>query len=137
MYNPHAFGRRYKSPRMQKQEVGFPFSDSNKPCIIHPFSTLKKGVPQSEATVIHEDHLACIGMSVKRVRRKYSRHIDFRRHYMREVCLSGSVKLVPLRTHHMVPDALTTSLPAGTWSSTSSQCHYEPYTRALRAISGG
>ncbi len=51
-------------------------------------------------------------MSVNPVRRKHSRHIDIRRHYIRELCLGNLVKLVPLRTNLMVADALTKSLPA-------------------------
>ncbi len=94
-------GEKNNSSRIRKQEVGFPLSDSNEPVSFTLFSQ-KKGVPESEATVIYEDHLACrqsswSAMSVKRVRRKYSRHMDIRRHYMREVCVGGSVKLVARR----------------------------------------
>jgi hypothetical protein len=53
-----------------------------------------------------------IAMSVNLIRRKYSRHIDIRRHYIRELCLGNLVKLAPSRTNHMVADALTKSLPA-------------------------
>ena len=51
-------------------------------------------------------------MSINPVRRKYSRHIDIRRHYVRELALAGHIKLIPLGTHDMVADALTKSLPA-------------------------
>ena len=54
----------------------------------------------------------CIAMSINPVRRKYSRHIDIRKHCLRELCLSGIVKLIPLRTHHMVADAMAKSLQA-------------------------
>ena len=37
------------------------------------------------------------------VRRKFSRHIDIRKYYVRD----GFLKLVPLHTHKMVADALT------------------------------
>jgi hypothetical protein len=50
-------------------------------------------------------------MSVNPVRRKHSRHIDIRRHYIHELCLGNLVELVPLRTNLMVTDALTKSLP--------------------------
>jgi len=95
-------GEKNNSPRIRKQEVGFSLSDSNEPVSFTLFSLEKKDVPQSEATVIYEDHLACrqsywSAMSVKRVRRKYSRHMDIRRHYMREVCVGGSVKVVARR----------------------------------------
>jgi len=45
-----------------------------------------------------------IAMSVNPVRRKYSRHIDIRRHYIRELCLGNLVKVVPLSTNLMVSD---------------------------------
>ena len=32
----------------------------------------------------------------------YSRHIDIREHYLRELCLSCIVKLIPLRTHQCI-----------------------------------
>ena len=51
-------------------------------------------------------------MSENPVRRKFSRHIDIRRYFVRELVLAGMVKLIPLRTHKMVADALTKSLPA-------------------------
>jgi hypothetical protein len=70
------------------------------------------GVQQNQPTLVYEDNLACIVMSVNPVLRKHSRHIDIRRHYIRELCLGNLVKLVPLRTNHMVADALTKSLPA-------------------------
>jgi len=46
------------------------------------------------------------------VRRKFSRHIDIRRYFVRELVKGGCVKLIPLRTHKMVADALTKSLPS-------------------------
>jgi len=52
-----------------------------------------------------------IATSIDPVRYKYSCHIDIRKPYLRELCLSGRVKPIPLRTHHMVADALTRSLP--------------------------
>ena len=54
---------------------------------------------------------ACITMSTNPVRRKSSRHIDMRVHYCRELYTAGVMKLIPLRTHLMVADALTKSLP--------------------------
>ena len=39
-------------------------------------------------------NLACVEMSIHRVRRKFSRHIDIRRCYVRELVLSGFLKLV-------------------------------------------
>ena len=49
------------------------------------------------------------------VRRKFSRHIDICRYVMRELVKTGFVKLITLRTHNMVADALTKSLPSSTF----------------------
>jgi len=51
-------------------------------------------------------------MSENPVRRKFSRHIDIRRYFVRELVKAGFVKLIPLRTHKMVADDLTKSLPS-------------------------
>jgi hypothetical protein len=61
---------------------------------------------------IYEDNLACVAMSENPVRRKFSRHIDMRRYFVRDMVAAGVIKLVPLRTHLMVADALTESLPS-------------------------
>ena len=53
---------------------------------------------------MYEDNLVCIVMSINPVCRKYSCHIDIPKHYLRELCLSGIVELIPLRTYHMVTD---------------------------------
>ena len=53
-----------------------------------------------------------IVMSINPVCHKHSCHIDIRKHYLRELCLSGIVKLIALCTHHMVTDVLTKSLPS-------------------------
>jgi len=70
------------------------------------------GYPQSTATDIFEDNLACIAMSENPVCQKFSRHIDIRRYFVRELVKAGIVKLIPLRTHKMVADALIKSLPS-------------------------
>ena len=67
--------------------------------------------PQTSPTTVYEDNLACIAMSENAVRRKYSRHIDIRRYFVRELVAGGVLKLVPLRTHLMMADALTKGLP--------------------------
>jgi hypothetical protein len=48
------------------------------------------------------------------VSRKYSRHIDIHRHYVRElgIVLDVVIKFVPLGTHDMVTDVLTIFFPA-------------------------
>ena len=55
------------------------------------------GLSQSTPTLVYDDNLACIAMSTNAVWRKYSRHIDIRQHYVRELCVRGVVKLIPLR----------------------------------------
>ena len=70
------------------------------------------GFSQTKATLIYEDNLACIALSENPVRRKISRHIDIRKYYVRELVLAGFLKLEPLRTHRMLADALTKSLPS-------------------------
>jgi len=70
------------------------------------------GYSQSTATDIFEDNLACIAMSENPVRRKFSRHIDIRRWFVRKLVKANIVKLIPLCTHKMVADALTKSLPS-------------------------
>ena len=66
----------------------------------------------SQPTLVYEDNLAYIAMSINPVRRKYSRLIDIRQDFLRELRLSAIVKLIPLRRYHMVADALTKSVPA-------------------------
>ena len=51
-------------------------------------------------------------MSENPVRRKYLRHIDIRRYFVRDLVSMQVLKLVPLRTNLMVADARTKSLPA-------------------------
>ena len=46
------------------------------------------------------------------LRRKFSRHIDIRKYFVRELVLNGFLKVVLLRTHKMVAAALTKSLPS-------------------------
>ena len=70
------------------------------------------GYTQTAPTHIYEDNLACVAMSENPVRRKFSRHIDIRRYFVRDMVAAGVIKLVPLRTHLMVADALTKSLPS-------------------------
>jgi hypothetical protein len=46
-------------------------------------------------------------MSETPVRRKYSRHIDIRRYFARDLVAQNVLKLIPLRTSLMVADALS------------------------------
>jgi len=74
--------------------------------------TLKDfGYQQNTATEIYKDDLAILAISENPVRRKFSRHIDIRRYFVRRLVKTEFVKLIPLRTHKMVADAHTKSLP--------------------------
>jgi len=70
------------------------------------------GYQHNTAPEIYEDNLACVAMSENPVRRQFSRHIDICRYFVRKLVKAGFVKLIPLRTHKMVTDALTKSLPS-------------------------
>jgi len=48
---------------------------------------------QTQAIFLDEDNLACVAMSENPVRRKFSRHIDIRKYYVRELVLEGSSNL--------------------------------------------
>ena len=61
---------------------------------------------------IYEDNLACMAMSENPVGRKYSRHIDIHRYFVRDLVAQQVLKLLPLRTNLMVADDLTKSLTA-------------------------
>ena len=68
------------------------------------------GFTQKGSTNLHEDDLVAVTMSTNPVHRKYSRHIDIHRHYVRELALAGVIKLE--RMHDMVADVLTKCLSA-------------------------
>ena len=70
------------------------------------------GYTQENPTNVYEDNLACVAMSENPVRRKFSRHIDIRYYFVRDLVAQKVIKLIPLRTHKMVADQLTKSLPA-------------------------
>jgi hypothetical protein len=74
--------------------------------ILHDF-----GFTPTGPTRVYEDNLACVAMSENPVRRKYSRHIDIRRYFVRDLVAQQILKLVPLRTNLMVANAITKSLP--------------------------
>jgi len=70
------------------------------------------GFSQTKATHLYEENLTCVAMSENPARRKFSRHIDICKYYVCELVLNGFLKLVPLRTHKIVADTLTKSLPS-------------------------
>jgi hypothetical protein len=69
------------------------------------------GHTQTAPTNIYQDNLASIAVYTDPVRRKSSRQIDIRVHFCRQLWAAGVMRLVPLRTHLMVADALTNSPP--------------------------
>ena len=68
------------------------------------------GYTQENPTNVYEDNLACVTMSENLVRRKLPRHIRY--YFVRDLVAQKVIKLIPLRTHKMVADQLTKSLPA-------------------------
>jgi len=73
------------------------------------------GYSQTKAILLYGDNLACIAMSENPVHRKFSHHIGIKQYFVRELVLAGFLKLVPLRTHKKVADALTKTLPSPTF----------------------
>ena len=98
------------------------------------------GFAPNQATLLYEDNLACVAMSEIPVRPKFSRHDDIREHYVREleIVLAGFLKLVPLRTHKMVANALTKSLPSLPFIGHRKiiTCHASFAARLLRCVGG-
>ena len=78
------------------------------------------GFSQQVPTNLYADNLTDVVMSINPVRRKYSRHIDILRQYVRELALDGLIKLIPLGTYDMFVDTLTKSLP-----TPALMCHRE------------
>jgi hypothetical protein len=70
------------------------------------------GLEQKAATEIWEDNAACIQISENPVNRKFTRHIDVRRYFVRDLVRDNQVKLKKCAGTHNVADALTKSLPA-------------------------
>ena len=71
------------------------------------------GLSSTEATLLYEHNLACVAMSENLVRRNSPviwTFVSICEYYVRELVLNGFLKLVSLRTHLMVADALTKSL---------------------------
>ena len=104
--------RRQDNVSLSTSEAEFVAASQAAQEVVYVRETLRDfGYSQSTATDIFEDNLACIAMSENLVRRKFSRHIDIRVYSVREFVKASIVKLISLRTHKMVADALTKSLP--------------------------
>jgi len=52
-------------------------------------TNLNFGFFQTKATLLYEDNIACVAMSGNLVHRKFSRHVDIRKYYVRELVLDG------------------------------------------------
>ncbi len=72
------------------------------------------GHKQLEPTPVYEDNAACILMSKNPSNPQQSRHIDLRRHFLREMVRDKVLRLVKCAGTQNVADALTKSLPAQT-----------------------
>jgi len=103
--------RRQNSVSVSTSKAEFVAASQAKQKALFLRETLKDfGYQQNTATEIHEVFLACVAKSKNPVRRIFSRHIDIRRYFVRELLKAGFVKLYPSCKHKMVADALTKSL---------------------------
>eukprot|EP00961_Rhodomonas_salina_P032482 438155-Rhodomonas_salina.1 len=62
------------------------------------------GYEQHAPTVVWEDNTACIQMANNPVNRKFTRHIDVRRYFVRDLVLDGALTLVKCAGTHNVAD---------------------------------
>jgi hypothetical protein len=74
------------------------------------------GYEQTIPTEVWEDNAACIQMANNPVNRKFTRHIDTRRYYVRDLVRDKVMDLVKCAGVKNVADALTKSLPSPSWS---------------------
>mmetsp|Transcript_29662 Transcript_29662/g.60919 ORF Transcript_29662/g.60919 Transcript_29662/m.60919 type:complete len:125 (-) Transcript_29662:439-813(-) len=75
------------------------------------------GVAQDGPTIVWEDNAACIQISENPVNRKFTRHIDVRRYFCRDLVRDGILRLMKCAGTHNVANALTKSLPAPTFNT--------------------
>eukprot|EP00961_Rhodomonas_salina_P170864 2303698-Rhodomonas_salina.1 len=73
------------------------------------------GYKQLGPTVVWEDNAACIQIANNPVNSKFTRHIDTRRYYVRDLVHDGELVLVKCAGTNNVADALTKSLPGPAW----------------------
>lgn len=71
---------------------------------------LELGEPEEEATVIFEDNQGCLSFATSERSSGRVKHIDTKRHYVRELVEQGVIKLVYCPTNEQVADALTKPL---------------------------
>eukprot|EP00961_Rhodomonas_salina_P044210 593875-Rhodomonas_salina.2 len=70
------------------------------------------GTEQVRPTEVWEDNAACIQIANNPVNRKFTRHIDVRRYFVRDMVRDVQMTLVKCAGTHNVADALTKSLPS-------------------------
>ena len=98
------------------------------------------GLSQRKATKLYEDSRAVICMAENPVNRKASRHIDTRRHCIGEAVAAKVIELIACRTHKMVADALTKSLPAPVFEQHKRSMlglDDKPFSVSIAFVSGG
>eukprot|EP00961_Rhodomonas_salina_P128929 1737249-Rhodomonas_salina.1 len=69
------------------------------------------------ATVVWEDNAACIQIANNPVNCKFTRHIDVRRYFVRDLVWDGAMVLVKCTGTHNVADTLTKSLPGPSFTT--------------------
>jgi hypothetical protein len=68
-------------------------------------------IKDGATTIIWEDNQGTIALSMGPSKRKISKHIDIRHHFIRQHVNAKAVALRYIRTHENVADALTKPLP--------------------------
>ena len=72
------------------------------------------GYEQRQPTVLLEDNESCRLMALNPVNREGSRHVDTRKHFLRELVKDKVLKVVKVKGTENPSDALTKSVPGPT-----------------------
>eukprot|EP00961_Rhodomonas_salina_P225495 3048814-Rhodomonas_salina.1 len=70
------------------------------------------GYEQTAPTIVWEDNTACIQIANNPVNHKFTRHIDVRHYFVRDLVLDTVLTLVKCASTLNVADTLTKSLPS-------------------------
>eukprot|EP00961_Rhodomonas_salina_P195775 2642838-Rhodomonas_salina.1 len=81
---------------------------------------------QTTSTEVWEDNAACIQIAKNPVNKNFTRHINVRHYYVRDLVQDGVMTLVKCAGTHNVADALTKSLPGSALST------HRPYLTGTR-----
>ncbi|KXJ72424.1 hypothetical protein RP20_CCG018018 [Aedes albopictus] len=68
------------------------------------------GEEQTTATVVNEDNQGCLNFARSERSSKRSKHIETKRHFVKDLCERGEVELVYCPTEDMKADGLTKPL---------------------------